>query len=77
MYLWLLLHGHATSFSPSPSGFPTECRHGRNSPLPSLFRTAKPGGVRTALCERTHARHDAGVDHNVRLRRELSDDCCD
>ena len=32
MYLFLALHGHGTSSTPSVNGIPTECRHGTNSP---------------------------------------------
>ena len=42
MYL-IGLHGQETSFSPAPSGAPTECMHGTKWPsLPSSSRTARP-----------------------------------
>ena len=43
MYLLSALHGHGTSSAPSPSGMPTECTHGTNSPSsPSTSSAAWP-----------------------------------
>ena len=40
MYLWSLLHGHATSFWPGARGTPTECRHFTKLPLSWRWRPA-------------------------------------
>ena len=43
MYFVSLLHGQATSDCPSPSGMPTECTQGTNTPsVPSTSNTARP-----------------------------------
>ena len=42
MYLSSASQGHGTSSAPSPSGMPTECRQGTNSPSPSASSAAWP-----------------------------------
>ncbi len=42
MYLSSAAQGQGTSSAPSPSGIPTECRQGTNSPSPSASRAGWP-----------------------------------
>src|SRR5689334_19941862 len=56
MYLLSALQGHATSCTPSPSGIPTECRQGTNSPSsPSTSRAGWPILVMIRIEQATYA----------------------
>ena len=56
MYL-VSLHGQGTSFSPAPSGAPSECRAGTKSALSSsiFFRTTVPHRAMTRIEATTYA----------------------
>src|SRR4051812_13452527 len=54
MYLLSESHGHGTSCWPASSGAPTECRHGTNSPSPSVSRTAWPMRVMIRMLTATY-----------------------
>ena len=66
MYLCLALHGQGTSFWPSASGAPTECRQWMKSPSPSMIEHLLP-----------HAGHDAHADDDIGRIGELHADMRD
>ena len=56
MYLLSALHGHGTSWTPSVSGMPTECRQGTNSPSsPSTSSAGWPIRVMIRIEQATYA----------------------
>ncbi len=56
MYLLSALHGHGTSWAPSTSGIPTECRQGTKSPSsPSSSSASWPIRVMIRIEAATYA----------------------